>query len=543
VGEDVAVPGGENEAPAQLEGILAQPVLLVPGRLRTLPSDEIVEAEKMKNRGALQAGGAISVTVFIHQQRERDARSFAEQFRVPQIAQPDRRQPRAFRFKIFLLVAQLRHVFAAENSAVVPQKHDDRRPVRPQRTQPNRMIVGIRQRDSRQPRAQRVCHGRSFSFPAPNLSRRAALRPAGGNLNVGVSFSGRDRPHLRAQRMEDERTVRKKIRVVQYGVGPIGASIVKLMRQKEAIEIVGAIDKDPAKAGRDLGEVAGAADAPWGIAISPDAAELLERPVDAVVHTTSSYLTSVMDQLLECLAAGCCVVSTCEELAYPWRKHPELSAKLDAAAKDEGVALVGTGVNPGFVMDKLVLTLSAVAQRVDSVRAIRVVDASKRRLPLQKKIGAGMIPEEFRAQVATGVIKHHGLPESVAMVADGLGFAIDDISETIEPVVARETVKTEFLEVAPGQVAGVHQIARGTSKGAEKIYMELRMYVGAKEPADSVELKGEPNLSMVIPGGTHGDVATAAVVVNAIPQILAAPAGLRTGRDLPLSFFSPRDFR
>jgi 4-hydroxy-tetrahydrodipicolinate reductase len=333
--------------------------------------------------------------------------------------------------------------------------------------------------------------------------------------------------------------VKKKIRVAQYGVGPIGASIVRLMRQKASLEIVGAIDKDPAKAGRDLGEAIGAPDAPWGVRISADAESLLEKPVDIVVHSTSSYLPSVMDQLLACLAAGCCIVSTCEELAYPWRKHPELCARLDAAAKEEGVALVGTGVNPGFVMDKLVLTLSAVSQRVDSARATRVVDASKRRLPLQKKIGAGMAPEEFRAQVAAGVIKHHGLPESIAMVADGLGFALDDISETIEPVIAEQTVKTEFLEVAPGQVAGVHQIARGVSAGKEKIFMELKMYVGATQPADTIELKGEPNLSLVIPGGTHGDVATAAVVVNAIPTILAATSGLRTARDLPLSFFPP----
>jgi 2,4-diaminopentanoate dehydrogenase len=331
----------------------------------------------------------------------------------------------------------------------------------------------------------------------------------------------------------------KKIRAVQFGVGPIGASIVKLMRQKSSIEIVGAIDKDAQKAGRDLGEVVGAADAPWGVKVFVDAATALEKPVDVVVHSTSSYLTSVMDQLLECLAAGCCVVSTCEELAYPFRKYPQLAAKLDAVAKDEGVALVGTGVNPGFVLDKLVLTLSAVSQRVDSVRALRVVDASKRRLPLQKKVGAGMTPEEFRAQVDAGVIKHHGLPESVAMVADGLGIGVDEISETIEPVIAQEMVKTEYLEVQAGQVAGVHQIARGTSGGTEKIYLELRMYVGAKEPADSIELRGEPNLSLLIPGGTHGDVATAAVVVNAIPAILAAPAGLRTSRDLPLAFFPP----
>ncbi len=333
--------------------------------------------------------------------------------------------------------------------------------------------------------------------------------------------------------------MRKKIRVVQFGVGPIGASIARLMRQKASLEIVGAVDKDPAKAGRDLGEIAGAADAPWGVMIVPEISAALEKPVDVVVHTTSSYLASVMDELLACLSAGCCVVSTCEELAYPFRKHPDLSAKLDAAAKDEGVALAGVGVNPGFVMDKLVLTLSAASQRVDWARATRIVDASKRRLPLQKKIGAGMTPDEFREQVAAGRIKHHGLPESVAMVADGLGFTLDDISETIEPIVAREHVTTEFLEVAPGEVAGVHQIARGTAAGKEKIFMELQMYVGAKQPADTVELLGEPNLTLTIPGGTHGDLATAAIAVNTIPAILAAPAGLRSVRDLPLAFFPP----
>ena len=333
--------------------------------------------------------------------------------------------------------------------------------------------------------------------------------------------------------------MKKKIRVVQYGVGPIGASIARLMRQKRALEIVGAIDKDPSKIGKDLGELAGASDAPWGVAVSDDASAVLDGRVDVVVHSTSSYLESVMDQLISCLDAGCCVVSTCEELAYPFRKHPELAAKLDAAAKEEGVTLVGTGVNPGFVMDKLVLTLAAAAQRVDSAKATRIVDASHRRLPLQKKIGAGMTPDEFRTQVAAGVIKHHGLPESVAMVADGLGFAIDEISETIEPVIATERVRTEFLDVAAGQVAGVHQIARGTAAGKQRVFMALKMYVGAKDPADTIELEGEPRLALVIPGGTHGDLATAAVVVNTIPVILAAPAGLRSSRDLPLGFFAP----
>jgi 4-hydroxy-tetrahydrodipicolinate reductase len=250
-----------------------------------------------------------------------------------------------------------------------------------------------------------------------------------------------------------------------------------------------------------------------------------------------------VDQLLACLDVGSCVVSTCEELSYPYRTHPELAAKLDKAAKENGVALVGTGVNPGFVMDKLAITLAAVSQKIDHVKALRIVDASKRRLPLQKKIGAGMSVEEFKEKAKEGIIKHVGLPESVAMVADSLGLKVDEITETIEPKVASERVQTEFLTVEAGQAAGVHQIARGMADGNEVIYMELQMYVGAKDSADTIELQGHPNISLVIPGGSHGDIATASVAVNSIPAILEAASGLRTSRDLPIGFFAPKALR
>jgi 4-hydroxy-tetrahydrodipicolinate reductase len=336
-----------------------------------------------------------------------------------------------------------------------------------------------------------------------------------------------------------EPALKKKIRALQYGVGPIGAAIVRLMREKSSIEIIGAIDSDPAKAGRDLGDVVEGPEAPWGVPITDDAAAMLAKSPDVIIHSTSSYLPSVMEQLMACLATESCVVSTCEELAYPFRKYPELAAQLDAEAKTWGVALVGTGINPGYVMDKLLITLSAASQEIDSARAVRIVDASKRRLPLQKKVGAGMSVEEFRAQVAAGAIKHHGLPESVAMVSDALGLDVKEISETIEPIIARELVKTPFLEVAAGRVAGVHQIARGFAGSKEKIYMELQMFVGATDPGDTVEIAGNPNLTLTIPGGTHGDIATASVVVNCIPEILSAQAGLRTSRDLPMCFLPP----
>ena len=337
--------------------------------------------------------------------------------------------------------------------------------------------------------------------------------------------------------------MKKKIRAIQYGIGPIGASILKLMREKDAIEIMGAIDNDPSKIGKDLGEVVGASDAPWGVKVSGDAKGILEQSADVVMHTTSSSLPKVVEQLLAALEVGSCVVSTCEELSYPFRTYPELAAQLDKSAKENGVALVGTGVNPGFVMDKLIITLAAVSQRIDHAKALRIVDASTRREPLQKKIGAGLSVEEFRARVQEGTIKHVGLPESVAMVADSLGLRIDQITETIEPKVASERVETEFLAVEAGQAAGVHQIARGLADGKELVYMELQMYVGAKDPADTVELQGHPNISLSIPGGSHGDIATASVAVNSIPSILEAPSGLRTSRELSIGFFPPRGFK
>ena len=337
--------------------------------------------------------------------------------------------------------------------------------------------------------------------------------------------------------------MKKKIRAIQYGIGPIGASILKLMREKDAIEIIGAIDNDHSKIGKDLGEVVGASDAPWGVRVSGDAKGVLEQSADVVMHTTSSSLPKVVEQLLAALEVGSCVVSTCEELSYPFRTYPELAAQLDKSAKDNGVALVGTGVNPGFVMDKLIITLAAISQRVEHAKALRIVDASTRRQPLQKKIGAGLSVEEFRARVKEGAIKHVGLPESVAMVADSLGLRVDQITETIEPKVASHRVETEFLAVEAGQAAGVHQIARGLADGKELVYMELQMYVGAKDPADTVELQGHPNISLTIPGGSHGDIATASVAVNSIPSILEAPAGLRTSRELSIGFFPPKGYK
>ncbi len=325
------------------------------------------------------------------------------------------------------------------------------------------------------------------------------------------------------------------IRVLQFGLGPIGQGLARLALERQGLSLVGAVDIAPEYAGRDLGEVLGLGRS-LGVPVWGDAAQALrEARPEVVLHATGSHLPAVKGQLLAIVEAGAHVVSTCEELSYPFYRYPDLSRDLDAAARARGVALLGTGVNPGFVMDKLVATLLGACQRVDRVEVLRVVDAAGRRGPLQRKVGAGMSVEEFQALAEAGQIGHVGLPESAHMLADVLGLPPDrEVTEEIRPKVATKEVKTQFVHVRPGQVAGVDQTARVLVDGRERVRLHLEMYVGAERPVDAVQVEGVPPLSMRIEGGVHGDLATAAVVVNCVPLVRNLAPGLRTMLDVPI---------
>jgi len=321
----------------------------------------------------------------------------------------------------------------------------------------------------------------------------------------------------------------KPISVAQYGIGPIGAEIARLLLTKPWVKLVAAVDIDPDKIGKDLGTVIGLG-RETGVIVTSD----LQVKPDVVCHSTGSRLRDVAGQLESLLERGCHVVSTCEELSFPLDR--EIREKLQLIARKANVAILGTGVNPGFVMDKLPLTLTSVCQDVKSVEIIRIQNASTRREPLQRKVGAGMTVEEFRAAVDAGKIKHMGLRESLMLVGNGLGVEFDSVSdERIEPIVADREVTTQYLKVAPGQVAGVHQTIRG--KGRIDVSLELRMYVGAEAvAADRVIVRGVPDVEMTIKDGVHGDRATAAMVVNSIPRIAQARAGVLNMDDISISY-------
>ncbi|MBA2602838.1 MAG: dihydrodipicolinate reductase [Acidobacteria bacterium] len=327
------------------------------------------------------------------------------------------------------------------------------------------------------------------------------------------------------------------IRVLHFGLGPIGAAVVRQVAARKGFTIVGAVDIDPAKAGRDLGEVAGVGRR-LKVAVSDDPRKAIKASTpDVVVLCTSSSMKSVLPQVETILKLKVPIVSTTEELSYPTRGNMRYARVIHELAKKSRVAVLSTGVNPGFVMDALPIMLTGVCERVDAIRVDRIQDARVRRLPFQQKIGAGLTREAFQKKVDEGSVRHVGLAESVSMIADALGWKLTRITDDIQPKIAALTVASEFLSVEPGYVCGIVQDGIGYRGDEAVITLHMEAYLGAPESYDAVQISGSPAITSKIAGGVHGDIATASIVVNSLPKVLDVAPGLHTMRDMPLPSF------
>jgi 2,4-diaminopentanoate dehydrogenase len=329
------------------------------------------------------------------------------------------------------------------------------------------------------------------------------------------------------------------IRVIEYGLGPIGSAAARLVAEHAGLSLVGAVDVDPSKRGRDAGEVIGLGRS-LGFPVTATLAETLQRAkADAVLHTTNSYFDLFGDQLLEILSAGLDIVSTSEELSYPWLSHSEQAQRIDAAAKAAGKSVLGTGVNPGFLMDSLPLVLTGICHRVDHLEIRREQNASKRRGPFQAKIGSGMTPEAFQAKMALGRMGHVGLTESMGMLFSTLGRELVRYEAAVEPLLAERRVVTDFFDVPEGRVIGLKQVATGEDSHGE--FVKLVFVAALDHPVDhdTVLIKGLPDLEVTLQG-THGDLATVAIAANALTRVCAAAPGLVTMADLPIVTWSSK---
>jgi 4-hydroxy-tetrahydrodipicolinate reductase len=314
--------------------------------------------------------------------------------------------------------------------------------------------------------------------------------------------------------------------------------VVRQVAGRKGMSIVGAVDIDPAKVGRDVGDVC-TCGRKVGVKVTDDIARTIKasKP-DIAVLCTSSSLKHVWPEFEAVLKLKVPIVSTTEELAYPVKSNARAARKIDALAKRARVAVLGTGVNPGFTMDALPIALTAVCERVDAIAVDRVQDASVRRLPFQQKIGAGLTREAFMDRVKAGTVRHVGLAESITMIADAMGWKLDRVTDEIEPRITTTGTSSPFMTVAPGLVCGLIQNGIGYVKGQPIITLHMEAYLGAPESYDAVRIAGNPPLAMKIAGGVHGDIATASITVNSIPKVLHAQPGLRTMRDMVLPSFA-----
>ncbi len=324
------------------------------------------------------------------------------------------------------------------------------------------------------------------------------------------------------------------IKFISFGLGTIGLEILKALLEKKNFKLVGAVDIRDELTNKDVGELI-----EFEKLNIPIKKNILEfDKCDIVVHSTGSRIKDTFEQFKFLLSKGYNVISTCEELFYPYYLNKKEAEELNRIAKENGTRILGTGINPGFILDTLVAFTSTLSIEIEKISAERILDASQRRKQLQLKVGSGLTVEEFNNLKKENKIGHVGLLESLFFVFDALKFEIREFNEILEPLVAEEDIRTEYLEVKKGFVRGQFQKVSGISKDGKIIELTLVMALNEKESFDRVKIFGKPNIELIIKNGIQGDLGTAAVVSNYIPILLNNDPGLYTTKDLNLPRFS-----
>jgi len=323
-----------------------------------------------------------------------------------------------------------------------------------------------------------------------------------------------------------------QIKVIQIGLGPLGQKVVKCMCERKEINIVAAVDKSIDIVGKDLGEICGIG-RKMGIKVEKDISIKDNRP-NVTIITTISGLKDIVSQIEELVNYGVNVVSSCEELTFPWKTFPQLSKRIDELARKNNVAVLGTGVNPGFLMDFLPVVMTGICEYIEEIEIYRHQDASIRRIPFQKKVGVGLTIDEFEKRKKSGILRHVGLTESMHMIAYGLGWKLEKVEDIISPVIAEKDYKVASHNIREGMVLGVQQTGKGYIKNRQVLTLDFKASAGEKNPGDTIKIKGKPDINMTINGGINGDIATYAILVNAIKSVKSVTPGLKTMLDIPV---------
>lgn len=328
------------------------------------------------------------------------------------------------------------------------------------------------------------------------------------------------------------------IRVLQWGLGAMGGGMARLMLEKSGLKIVAAVDSRPDFVGKDLGVVLGVGKH-LGVAITNKPETVLNREkVDIVTLATTSWVKHQMPDLRKIILAGINCVTIAEEMSDAEAQNPTLAAEIDALAKQNNVSVLGTGVNPGFVLDLLIVTLTGGCHSVELVEASRVNDLSPYGPTVMKSQGVGTTPEAFRAGVADGsIVGHVGFPESIHLISEALGLDVDRIEQSREPIISSVYRETPHVKVEPGMVAGCAHIGVGYRGDKEVVRLvhpqQIHPYLEKQDTGDYIHIYGTPEVHMTIKPEIAGGKATIGIAVNMIPHVVAATPGLKRMIDLP----------
>lgn len=323
---------------------------------------------------------------------------------------------------------------------------------------------------------------------------------------------------------------------IQVGLGPLGVAIARQAIERGLGPLVGAFDTNPDLVGRPVHELIPGA--PEHLVVQTTPLELDDaQPVRVAIVTTTSKVDLAMPTFEILLKRGIPVVSTCEELSWPWLRHPVLAGELQEYAVRGQASIVGTGVNPGFLMDALPRALLSACHSVEKIRVVRRQDAGLRRGPFQAKIGATREVEPFQRELDEGVTGHVGLGESLHFLAYSAGWQVRSWNERATVLVADAPLDSALGTIEPGRARGLEQVGTAECDGGT-LELVFRAAVGEPEPFDRIEIKGDPNVTSTIEAGLHGDRATGAIVLNTIRPLIHSEPGLKTMADLP---FGGRD--
>lgn len=330
----------------------------------------------------------------------------------------------------------------------------------------------------------------------------------------------------------------KPFRILQIGFGTLGRTIAQAIIERQNLDLIGVIDVDPQLRGKiveDILQLKTGTQTLIRDSLEAVLKELKNNPPDVAIVATSSSLEKCAPTIISCVNAGIDVLSLCEELSYPYVRHPDLSKQLDELSKKEKKTILGTGINPGYLMDLLPIFLTAPIQQVKRIHVTRNMNSSSRRAAFQKKIGTGMTVQDFKNAISTGVITGHvGLVESIYMIGDSLDLQLDHVEELPpEPVIASEEIVTPFATVRKGMVRGLKSRAIGQKSGETLITLDFNAYADASPAYDEVRIDGHPNIHQRIEGGVHGDYATIGMLINLIPLVIEVKPGLLTMKDMP----------